>query len=88
MNRLDAKFSGPELCRLGAREAVELLCKGEISPDELLDAAFRRIAEVEPDVNALPTLCEDRARAAAAQLSGGGTGHRAWLGGLPLAIKT
>ena len=51
-----------ELTRLTATEATQRLRKREISPLELIDAAEARIAEVEPAVNALPTLCFDRAR--------------------------
>ena len=57
-------FTGPELCKLDAVEVVELLRKKEISPKELLDSSFERINQVEPSVNAIPTLCEERAREA------------------------
>jgi amidase len=36
---------------------------GEVTPLDLLDALEKRIAEVDGKVNALPTLCFDRARA-------------------------
>ncbi len=45
-----------ELIRLTATEAVARLKAGDITPLELIDAAAARIAEVEPAVNALPTL--------------------------------
>ncbi|MGN6464036.1 MAG: amidase [Rhizobiaceae bacterium] len=83
-------FTGPELCRLEAHQVVALLKKGEISPTELLDAAFQRIAEVEPAVNAMPTLCEERARAAARDVAANRVlngGEPGWLGGLPIGIK-
>ncbi|WP_311031564.1 amidase [Mesorhizobium koreense] len=87
---ISATYSGPELCRLEAHEAVALLKKGEVSPEELLDAAFARIAEVEPTINAMPTLCEEHARAAvkevAANRSRNGN-EPGWLGGLPIGIK-
>src|ERR1700744_5972185 len=80
-----------ELCRLTATEAVLRLRRREITPLDLIDAAVRRIAEVEPDINALPTLCIDRARAHAKRLMRG-EGREAeaepgWLCGLPVAIK-
>ncbi|MEM8754250.1 MAG: amidase family protein, partial [Pseudomonadota bacterium] len=78
-------YSGPELCALSAVEAVEALAKGEVSPTELLDAALTRIAEVEPAINALPTLCEDRARDHVARLDR--KDAATWLHGLPIAIK-
>jgi Asp-tRNA(Asn)/Glu-tRNA(Gln) amidotransferase A subunit family amidase len=44
-----------ELWRLSAVEAVARLKRGEVSPLDLVEASARRIAEVEPAVNALPT---------------------------------
>ena len=78
-------YTGPELCALSATEAVAALKKGEVSPGELLDASLQRIAEVEPAINAIPTLCEDRARAHIARLDQGE--EETWLAGLPVAIK-
>ena len=69
-----------------AREAVRRLKSKDVSPHELIDAALSRIAKVEPSVNALPTLCEDRARDFAANLSGN-PDQPGWLAGLPVAIK-
>ncbi|MYA88766.1 MAG: amidase [Boseongicola sp. SB0662_bin_57] len=80
-------FTGPELCALEAHEVVDLLKRREISPEELLDASFARIETVEPAVNAMPTTCPDRARAAARTLSHEQADHPGWLGGLPLGIK-
>ena len=80
-----------ELIRLTASAAVSHLKRGEITPFELLEAAERRISEVEPAINALPTLCFERAREHARRLMRG-EGREAedepgWLGGLPIAIK-
>src|SRR6202790_5271039 len=77
-----------ELWRMSAVEAVARLRKGEISPLELVEASARRIAEIEPAVNALPTLCLDRAREHARSIvQGGGAGEAGWLAGLPVSIK-
>lgn len=77
-----------ELIRLTAREAVRLLVAREVSPLELIDAAAARIAEVDPAINALPTLCLDRARAFAKALpTTPPQDRRGWLAGLPVAIK-
>ena len=80
-----------ELWKLTAVEAVALLKKREVSPLELIDAAETRIAAVEPAVNALPTLCFDRARAHAKRLMAGqgreAEGEAGWLAGLPVSIK-
>ena len=51
------------LYRLTARNAVDLLRRRETTSLELIDAAERRIAEVEPALNALPIQCFERARA-------------------------
>ena len=80
-----------DLIRLTATEATQRLARGEISPLDLVEAAAARIAEVEPAVNAIPTLCLDRARDHARALMRGdraeARGERGWLGGLPLTIK-
>ena len=80
-----------DLCLLTATEAVKRLRKGEISPLDLIDAAEARIAAVEPAVNALPTLCLDRARAHAKRLMNGqgraAENQPGWLAGLPVSIK-
>ena len=51
-----------------AVETVELLRIGAITPHDCLDALASRIVEVDSKVNALPTLCFDRARKAADEL--------------------
>src|SRR4029077_10521766 len=81
-----------ELWRMSAVEAVARLRNGEISPLELVDASAQRIAEVEPTVNALPTLCLDRAREHARRIMQGGaaceaTGEAGWLPGPPGLAK-
>ena len=80
-----------ELCAKSATEVVDLLEQGEISPHDLIDASLARMAQVEPAVNAVPTVCEERARAAADRLMDG-PGRpdgldRGWLAGLPVLIK-
>jgi amidase len=80
-----------DLIRMSATEAVTRLRAGEISPLELIDAAEARIADVEPHVNALPTLCFDRARDHAKRLMAErhppALNEAGFLGGLPVAIK-
>src|SRR5438309_1951926 len=81
-----------ELWRMSAVEAVARLRNREISPLELVEASAQRIAEVEPTVNALPTLCLDRAREHARRIMHGGAasdaaGEAGWLAGLPVSIK-
>ncbi len=80
-----------DLIKMTAREAVRRLGTREITPLDLIDAAERRIAACEPHLNALPTLCFERARDHAKRLMRGdgrdAKGEAGWLGGLPLAIK-
>ena len=78
-----------ELIRLTAHEAVSLLRKREVSPLELIEVAAIRIAEVEPAVNALPTLCLERARDRAKRLMAHPPKDppSQYLYGLPIAIK-
>lgn len=80
-----------ELWRLSATTAVAKLKAGEVSPLDLIDAAASRIESVEPAINALPTLCLDRARDHARRLmqdkAGQARDEPGWLAGLPLAIK-
>src|ERR1700761_7653802 len=87
----DEMSSHDELCQLTATEAVARLKRREITPLELIEAAADRIARVEPEINALPTLCLDRARAHAKRLMQGegreAEGEPGWLAGLPVAIK-
>lgn len=79
----DPAFSGPELCRLSATEAVALLKRGEVSPAEMTEASLSRIETVEPAVNATVTVCAERARQAASATGLADT----LLGGLPIGIK-
>jgi amidase len=81
-----------ELWKMTAVETVTRLKKKEISPLDLVEASAKRIAEVEPAVNAMPTLCLDRARDHAKKIMAGGaaceaSGEAGWLAGLPVSIK-
>lgn len=74
-----------ELTRLSAVEAVEALARRDLRPVDLVDAAAARIEAVDGQLNALPTLCLDRARDHARALDA--QADHAWLAGLPLVIK-
>ena len=77
-----------DLIKLGAVAAHRLLVSGEVTSVELVDAAARRIAKVEPAVNALPTLCLERARAQAQSADRARrAGQKTLLGGLPIVVK-
>ncbi|MDF2367696.1 amidase [Sneathiella sp.] len=78
-----------DLVKMTATEVVGLLKDGKVSPEELLDASEARIKETDGAINALPTLCFDRARAHAARLKTENLTDRPdpHLHGLPIAIK-
>ena len=85
MTTQENQFSGPELCRKEAHEIVDLLKKGEVSSQDLLEASQSRIEATDHHINAIPTLCWDRARDHAENLApyqGRGALH-----GLPMGIK-
>ena len=72
-----------DLIRLTAREIRLMLKNGSISPLELLECLAERISAVDPTVNALPTLCFDRAFETVKKQDMSTTA----LGGIPIAIK-
>lgn len=69
---------------MGATEVVSLLKQRKVSPLELLEVLRERIRSVDPAVNALPTLCMDRAREKAGRRD---TRDETLLSGLPVVIK-
>src|SRR3981081_1204830 len=77
------------LCNLSATELSRLLAEKALSPVELLEACLSRIAAVNPAVNAVVTLDEDRARAAARAAEAAIMSHQEVgpLHGLPVLIK-
>jgi amidase len=75
------------LIKATACALVEKLNAGDVTPLDLLDALQARIADVDGKVNALPTLCFDRARAAAKELMKKPLGARGLLAGMPVPIK-
>ena len=73
--------------RWTAVETVAALRQGEVSPLELIDAAYERIAATNGTINAMVTLCPDRARDHAKRLMQQPMAQRGILCGLPIAIK-
>lgn len=71
------------LIAMTACEVVDKLKSGDVTSGDLLDALEARIGEVDRHVNALPTLCFDRARECAQKMNDRGSP----LAGLPVAIK-
>ena len=79
-----------ELWRLTARQVVGLLQSGEVSPSELVEAAAKRIEETDGILNAVPTVCLDRAVEHAQRLANKvqkPPKSGPWLGGLPIVVK-
>ena len=75
------------LIEKSALEIVDLLRSEAITPCDCLDALEARIAVVDKAVNALPTLCFERAREAAMAVMRKPKNERGQLAGLPIAIK-
>ena len=75
------------LVRATACAIVDKLKSGEVTPLDLLDILEKRIAEVDGKVNALPTLCFDRAKTQAKDLMQKPAAERGLLAGLPVPIK-
>ena len=73
-----------DLINKTACQTVDMLKAGKVSPTDLLGALEKRIAEVDPAVNALPTLCFDRARQAAKAMEDVGLHERGPLAGMPV----
>ena len=71
-----------DLIAESATRIVELLRAGEISIDDALDALEARIDEVDGEINALPTLCFERAREFVKLVE-----RDSLLAGIPVAIK-
>lgn len=72
---------------LSACAAVDHLKAGALKPSEMLESLAERTAMVDPLINALPTLCFDRAHAICSDQAASGTPFPAPLHGLPLPIK-
>jgi amidase len=76
-----------ELLQATACDIVDRLRRNDISPHDLLDALEARIKEIDGQVNALPTLCFERARHHADTLIKKPASERGVLAGLPIPIK-
>lgn len=77
-----------ELWKLTACEAVALLKKREVTPRELIDAAAARIEATNSRINAMVTLCLERAREHAVRLEKRDRSTRPpLLRGLPIGVK-
>ena len=87
MNRAEEPFSKTNLIARSALQLVVALRCEQVSPHELLDALEQQINLVDGAINALPTLCFERARKHADALMQKPVSQRGVLCGLPVAIK-
>ncbi|WP_170181897.1 amidase [Phreatobacter stygius] len=78
-----------DIAALAARHQADLIRAGEISAVEVLDAALARIEKLNPKLNAIVTLLEGQARAAALQADQAVRAGEplGLLHGLPLVVK-
>lgn len=78
-----------EFLRLSARETVSRLRRRDVSPVELTELALDRIATIDHSVNAVPTVCAERALARARAIASAAPpdDERGWLAGLPVVVK-
>lgn len=76
-----------ELIKRSARDVLAELRSGALSGGDLLNAVAARVEAVDGAVNALPTLCFDRAREAVRALEARPVSERGLLCGMPVAIK-
>lgn len=79
-----------DLWKLSACTVVARLRAGTLDALELTELALARIAALDPELNAVPTLVPERARAAARRAReerSRRAREEGWLGGLPVVIK-
>ena len=79
--------SEKNLWEKSATEVVSLLRSKEISPDEALDENLKRIKETHSTINAVVTICEERARHQIKNLDTERKDQPGYLYGLPIVIK-
>ena len=75
-----------ELWLISAVDLLQDLQSGRVTPEMLIDAAVQRIKATDSQVNAIATLCEERARERAAAFASAG-GAPGPLFGLPVLVK-
>lgn len=75
------------LYQLPAIELVAKLKTGQVTIHDCLDSLQQRIDQTEGAINALPTLCFDRAKSQADKIQAMPVEQRGLLAGLPVTIK-
>ncbi len=79
--------SDNDLWKKSATDVVSLLKNNEISPEDALNSNLKRIEETHNSINAVITICEDRARKQIKNLNAVNKDHPGYLHGLPVVIK-
>ena len=79
--------SSNNLWKKSATEVVSLLKNKEISPEDALNSNLKRIEETHNSINAVVTVCEERARIQIKNLNKTMHNHPGYLHGLPVVIK-
>ena len=75
------------LWKKSAKELITLLKNKSISPAEALNANLDRIKETHEDINAVITICEERAKSKIKELNYDSKDLPGYLHGLPVLIK-
>jgi len=82
-----------DLYKLTASDMITRLKEGDATPTEAVEAAYDRIDQVDPLINAMPTVCRERAMVAAKTIENDTEqcarrkDDPTWLAGLPIAVK-
>jgi len=78
-----------KILTMPAFDVVSLLRQNKVSPMELIDTAVARIREVDGQINAVPTLCIERAKAKAKEIEVRKSTDLppGYLYGLPILVK-
>jgi hypothetical protein len=81
--------TGTGLRRMSATELAAAIRSGQVSSREVIEAHLRRIAEVNPAVNAVPAVLAEQAleAALAADRAAAGSGQLSPLHGVPFTVK-
>ncbi|WP_103335768.1 amidase [Pseudotabrizicola formosa] len=75
-----------ELCEQSASDLARMIAARQLAPSEVMAACLARIAAVNPQVNAVVSLCDADALMAKARAADDAP-PQGWLHGLPLAVK-
>ena len=79
-----------ELIKKSATEIRNMLLNKEIKPSELVQISLDRINEVDPVINAMPTICSERAMEHAKKIENDNNANQNSfnnLAGIPISIK-